>query len=92
MPEVPFTVRWPDGNSLSCRSPSTAIRLHLSSGTYGLDEFMGRARAGLQAASERVREVYGFPCAQAASQLQAIEAAARHFDDVADACVTVHIS
>jgi uncharacterized repeat protein (TIGR04042 family) len=51
----------------------SAFLRHLEPGEYELDVFVARARAGLIAASERVREVYGFPCSQAASQLRMIE-------------------
>jgi uncharacterized repeat protein (TIGR04042 family) len=80
MPETRFTVRWPDGAQEVCWSPSTIIMRHLEGGrAYALSDFLSRARAGLTAASERVRERYGSPCPVAARQLAAIErTAARH--------------
>jgi uncharacterized repeat protein (TIGR04042 family) len=89
MPEMSFYVRWPDGTRMACRSPSTIIGRHLPSGIYTLADFLMRARTGFAAASERVREVYGFPCSRAAAQLQAIELKAEIFSQEPDAHVTV---
>jgi uncharacterized repeat protein (TIGR04042 family) len=81
MPEMRFVVRWPDGSEDACYSPSTAIAAHLSAGAaYPLPEFLARVRAGLQAASERVRARYGFPCSRALGELDRIEAQARRFE------------
>lgn len=77
MPEVRFTIRWPDGVEESCYSPSTAIQRHLSAGTsYPLADFLTRARAGLNEASDRVAAKYGFACTSAMAQLARIEAQA----------------
>ncbi|CAM3050226.1 MSMEG_0570 family nitrogen starvation response protein [Paracoccus nototheniae] len=77
MPEVRFTIRWPDGTEESCYSPSTAIRQHVSAGTaYPLPEFLDRARAGLNAASDRVAAKFGYACSSALDQLARIEARA----------------
>jgi putative flavoprotein involved in K+ transport len=83
MPEVSFTIRWPDGTSQLGVSPSRAIQASLTEGAlYPCTEFLRRARDGLSAASDRVRERYGFACTAAAEQLQAIEAgAARQVTD-----------
>ena len=80
MPEMLFRVRWPDESVADCYSPSRAITDHLNSGvTYSVAEFLERVRAGLDAASERVRARYGQRCSRAAAQLQQIEReAARH--------------
>ena len=52
MPEVHFTIRWPDGLEERCYSPSTAIREYLAAGkTYPLPDFLDRARAGLKLAA-----------------------------------------
>ncbi len=72
---------------MACQSPSTVIARHLPPSVYTLADFLGRARTGFAAASERVRDVYGFPCSRAAAQLQAIELAARGFSDAAQVIV-----
>ena len=90
MPAVHFKVRWPDGGVETCYSPSTIIKDYFQIGrSYTLAEFLEASRAGLQAASERVRQRYGGAgCSRAMAQLAAIEATvARHAND--DASVRV---
>jgi uncharacterized repeat protein (TIGR04042 family) len=83
MPELRFSITWPDGVAETCYSPSTVVREHFTAGTsYALPEFLFRTRAALNAASERVRVRYGSPCSLALGQLARIEAtAARYGDD-----------
>ena len=83
MPEVAFTIRWPDGEVQRCMSPSRTItRALVSGGRYPVAELVRRARTALEAGSERVRERYGFACTAAAAQIAGIEhAAARHPGD-----------
>jgi len=77
MPEVRFTIRWPDGSEESCYSPSTAIKRHLDAGhAYPLAEFLERTRSGLNEASDRVTAKFGFTCSSAMDQLARIEAVA----------------
>lgn len=74
MPEMHFRVRWPDGSTDTCYSPSWVIEEHLAEGaSYALDDFVARARAALDIASERVRAKYGFACSSALDQAAAIE-------------------
>lgn len=90
MPEMRFTVRWPDGSAESCYSPSLVIREHMSVGeSYPLADFVGRSRVALEIASERVRVKYGFACSSALEQLARIEARAADFAGEADARVDV---
>jgi uncharacterized repeat protein (TIGR04042 family) len=78
MPEVHFRIRWPDGGIDTCYSPSTVIKDFFVVGQpYPLDEFLQRSRSGLEAASERVRALYGMSCSRALGQLAAIEAKAK---------------
>lgn len=79
MPEVMFRVRWPDGAVESCYSPSTVITRFFEAGhDYSLDDFLARARNGLNAASDRVAQRYGGSgCSHARAQLAAIEAKAK---------------
>ncbi len=88
MPEMSFDIRWPDGSTEQCYSPSLVIRDHLAVGeTYDVAEFMRRSRIALTIASDRVREKYGFACSRAMGQLARLEAAAGRF--AADGGVTV---
>lgn len=74
MPEMHFRVEWPNGHVVRCYSPSYVIEEHLAEGsTYTVADFVARARAALEIASERVRAKYGFACSSALDQLRAIE-------------------
>lgn len=88
MPEMRFTIRWPDGHRERCYSPSLVVRDYLAPGeSYGLADFVAKTRSALEIASERVREKYGFACSAALDQLDRIEAVARDQDP--DGRVTV---
>ncbi len=74
MPEVIFTIELPGGVTRECYSPSAVVRSYFSAGEeMPVAEFLARSRAALTAASERVREKFGFACESAASQITAIE-------------------
>jgi putative flavoprotein involved in K+ transport len=74
MPEVHFQVSWPDGHVQACTSPSRAIEGHLAPGaSYPVGEFVRRVRAGMDAASERVRQTYGMACTAAMAERRAVE-------------------
>ncbi|SDN23549.1 MSMEG_0570 family nitrogen starvation response protein [Actinacidiphila guanduensis] len=77
MPELYVHVRWPDGRTQRCYSPSTVVEDHLTAGArYEVADFVARSRAALGEASERVRAKYGFACTAAAEQLARIEESA----------------
>jgi uncharacterized repeat protein (TIGR04042 family) len=74
MPEMHFTVRWPDGDDTRCYSPSLVVRDYLEVGrSYPLPDFIERSRTMLNIGSERVRAKYGFACSAALDQLRALE-------------------
>lgn len=80
MPEMHYRLRWPDDSESVCYSPSLVIKDHFSAGgSYPLDDFLARARAATQIASDRVAAKYGFACSRAADQLHEIEQAAARF-------------
>jgi uncharacterized repeat protein (TIGR04042 family) len=80
VPEMSFVVRWPDGEIERCYSPSTVVGEFFRPGhDYLLADFVDRSRRALTTASERVREKYGFGCANAAAQLADIERRAGAF-------------
>jgi uncharacterized repeat protein (TIGR04042 family) len=90
MPELHFTVRWPDGSLQRCYSPSRSVKDYFEAGrSYPLGDFLQRSAAALELASERVRRLRGFACTSAAEQLAEIERSALAFDCHADARVTV---
>lgn len=82
MPAVQLTLRWPDGQLTPSYSPSTVIFDYLKSGVdYSLDDFMTRAEHGLEAASERVRERYGYACSSAMDSLAGLRLQASAYAD-----------
>ena len=90
MPEVRFTVRWPDDSVTDCYSPSTVIHDYLQAGErYPLDDFMQRSRTALNLASERVRVKYGYACSSAMDQLERLEARALTYQSDPAAAVTL---
>ena len=90
MPEMRFFIRWPDGTTETCYSPSLVIKDYFSVGeSYPVADFLARSRTAFNIANERVRAKYGFACSQAITQLARIESVAMAFGDDADACVTV---
>lgn len=81
MPEMTFDVRWPDGSTASCYSPSLVMHDHLEvGGRYRVADFVDRSSRALQEASDRVRARYGMACSSAVQQEAEIRQAARFFD------------
>jgi uncharacterized repeat protein (TIGR04042 family) len=81
MPEMTFTVRWPDGRVEECYSPSLVMWDHLEVGAeYRVEEFASRAATALTEAGERVRARYGFLCTSALVQAEEIRATAASLD------------
>ncbi len=90
MPEIWFRIRWPDGRSETCYSPSLIVKDFFTLGeSYALADFLERSRTAYAIANERVRERYGFACAQAMQQLARIEEAAERHAAVQEAKVVV---
>ena len=90
MPVMHFEVEWPDGTSEECYSPSSVITQYLISGaTYSLEAFVALSETALIAASERVREKYGFSCSSAMDQLNKIHCKASDFKDENDAKILI---
>jgi uncharacterized repeat protein (TIGR04042 family) len=74
VPEMTFTVRWPDDTVQHCYSPSLVVHDHLHVGaSYSVEEFTRRCRTALTEASDRVRARYGMACTSAMAQLADIE-------------------
>ncbi len=82
MPEMFFTVRWPDGGTMRCYSPSLVIEDYLAAGaSYAVSEFVERSTGALAIASDRVERKYGFPCSRARAASDAIRDRARSASD-----------
>ncbi len=89
MPEMHWTLCWPDGSEERCYSPSSVITELFSPGqSYPLDEFLHRARIAMERASGRVERKYGFACSSAMAQLDRIERRVADFEGQPDARVT----
>lgn len=90
MPEMHFHIRWPDGATERCYSPSLVVKDHLAPGcSYALADFLDLSRLALTIASERVAARYGHPCSLALRQLALIEATGARFLAAPDAQVRV---
>lgn len=80
MPEMHYTVRWPDAQESRCYSPSLVVRDLLTPGAdYALADFMQRVRQATAIANERVQAKYGFTCSRASDQLALLEARQARF-------------
>ena len=92
MPEMTFTVRWPDDSVQHCYSPSLVVHDHLDAGAeYPVAEFLSRAGAALTTASDRVRAKYGMACTSALAQLDDLTArAARYSPDAPVRVLRLH--
>ncbi|ASU37485.1 hypothetical protein hmeg3_03680 [Herbaspirillum sp. meg3] len=90
MPEMHFSVRWPDNSVTDCYSPSLVVKEFLEVGqSYPLTDFVQRSATALNIGSERVRQKFGYACSSAMDQLQRIQETAKRFEEIADATVTV---
>lgn len=88
MPEMTFDIRWPDGSTQSCYSPSLVMHDFLTTGQrYTVGDLVDRASSALQQASDRVRAKYGFACTSAAATTEEITLSASRF--AADEEITV---
>jgi uncharacterized repeat protein (TIGR04042 family) len=80
MPEMTFTVEWPDGSLQECYSPSLVMHDYLTTGeSYPVSEFVHRVATALDEASQRVRAKYGFACTSASAQRDDIQDRAQPF-------------
>jgi uncharacterized repeat protein (TIGR04042 family) len=74
VPEMTFSVRWPDGRVEDCYSPSLVMHDYLAAGrSYTVHDFAERAASALNVASERVRQKFGFACTSAAASVEQIQ-------------------
>jgi uncharacterized repeat protein (TIGR04042 family) len=90
MPEMHFSVRWPDDTTSDCYSPSLVVKEYLEVGkSYSVAEFVDRSRTALNIGSERVREKFGYACSSALDQLGQIERTASRFEEQENAQVLV---
>lgn len=75
MPETPFTVELPNGDTHRCYSPSSIVLEYFTLGeTLPAEEFLEKARKALDEASSRVQAKFGFACSGATASIASIEA------------------
>lgn len=80
LPEVYFSLEWPDGEVSRYYSPSTAVREFFQAGDeLTIDELVSTSAQAMRRASERVLEMRGFACTSAEGQLAEIVARAEGF-------------
>jgi len=80
MPEMTFDIRWPDGSTQSCYSPSLVMHDFLTAGQrYTVGDLLSRTSTALAEASDRVRAKYGFACTSAAATCEQITRVAGRF-------------
>ncbi|HEY7772490.1 MAG TPA: MSMEG_0570 family nitrogen starvation response protein [Marinagarivorans sp.] len=73
MPSVTFSISWPDGETVQYYSPSTIIYEFLEvKKPYSHDEFFNQVTRGLDAASNRVMQKFGYACSAAADEKRKI--------------------
>lgn len=90
MPEIRFKVQWPDGSQDLCYSPSLVVKQYFTPDQdYELTDFVERAQAALNIASDRVKAKFGWPCGLALGQLQEIETKSAQYRELPDAKVRV---
>ncbi len=93
MPALKFSVKWPDGSTDSCYSPSTVIKEHFEIGKpYSIQDFTHTAETALNSASARVAEKFGYHCSSAMDQLGQIKRKAATFSQTTDTVVVTGIS
>ena len=88
MPEMTFAVRWPDGTTHNCYSPSLVMHDHLEAGSsYTVADFVARSTTALGEAAERVKAKFGFYCTSAMETTNQITTAAAQFPPHAEVTV-----
>lgn len=92
MPEMTFSLRWPDGRVEECYSPSLVVHDFLSAGTsHTVADLLTRTTTALGLASDRVREKFGFACTSAAATTEQVRrSAAAYAPDAIVEVVALH--
>lgn len=92
MPEMTFSVRWPDGRVEEYYSPSLVVHDFLAAGgSYTVADLTTRTTTALGIASDRVREKFGFACTSAAATTDQVRrSASSHAPDDLVLVVSLH--
>ena len=82
MPEMQFSVRWPDSTETTHYSPSLVVESHLTPhSAYAIPDFLAPPPPAREPARQRVRARFGFPCSRALSARDDIARRAAGFTD-----------
>lgn len=80
MPALNFEVEWPDGEIMTCYSPSTAILELINTGAvFTVASFVETSDLAMSKADERVMERFGYSCKVIARQREKIALMAQKF-------------
>ena len=81
MPALNFDIEWPDGEVMTCYSPSTVIREYFQVGReLTIKELIDASGKSLEEAGRRIEEKFEFRCAASATQLDRISRKAAEFE------------
>jgi uncharacterized repeat protein (TIGR04042 family) len=79
MPEVRMQIEWPGQEADQVYSPSSVIRDYFEEGeSMPVADFEARVVEALEAAGDRVREVYGTRCASARAETERLRDRIQH--------------
>ena len=81
MPALNVDIEWPDGEVMTCYSPSTVVLeyFHVDA-VLTVEKLVEASHEALSKASERVEEKFGFICKAATTQKEKISRKAACFD------------
>ncbi len=83
MPEIYMSIEWPTGRKDFVYSPSTIIQKFFEPKTeMSVAEFKEKVVEALNAASDRVVQVYGFECTSSRMEMQRICKIVENFEDL----------
>jgi len=80
MPALNFEIEWPDGEVMTCYSPSSIVREYFQAGAkLTISELVETSEAALLRAGQRVEERFGMDCTVAVRQRKKISSRAELF-------------
>jgi uncharacterized repeat protein (TIGR04042 family) len=81
MPALNVDIEWPDGEVMTCYSPSTVVLEYFQvDAILTVEELVETSHLALSKASQRVEEQFGFICKAAITQKEKISRKADYFE------------
>jgi uncharacterized repeat protein (TIGR04042 family) len=81
MPITYVHIEWPDHKTGQVYSPSSVIKEYFKSGErLSVEKFLAACTEGLNAASERVQQKFGYTCTSAIAELERINILCQNYD------------